>query len=89
MHLRQPEFTYIAQGTFTKNNERIQEFKQTEDSRYIYQNEQDKTCFQHDIAYGGFKDLSRRTFSDKILRDRALIFLKIQNIMDINMGLLQ
>ena len=37
------------------------------DSRYIYQNELDKACFQHDVAYGDFKDLPRRTASDKIL----------------------
>ena len=30
-----------------------------------------KACFQPDMAYGGFKDLKRRTFSDNILRDKA------------------
>ena len=39
MHLRQPEFTYSACEPFTKNKERIQKFKETIDSRYIYQNE--------------------------------------------------
>ena len=48
MHLRQPGVTYIACGSFTKNKERIQKFKQTGDSRYIYKNELDKDCFQHD-----------------------------------------
>ena len=67
MHLRQPGFTYSACGPFTKNKERIQKFKETGDSRYIYQNELDKACFQHDIAYGDFKDLTRRTASDEIL----------------------
>ena len=38
IHLRQPEFTYSACGPFTKNKERIQKFKQTGDSRYIYKN---------------------------------------------------
>ena len=66
MHLRQPEFTYSACGLFTKNKERIQKFKQTGDSWYIYQNELDIACFQQDIAYGDFKDLTRRTASDKI-----------------------
>ena len=37
-----------------------------EDSLYIYQNELDKTCFQYDMAYGDFKDLTRRTASDNI-----------------------
>ena len=59
MHLRQPRFTYSACGPFTKNKERIQNFKQTGDSRYIYRNELDKACFQHDLAYGGFKDLKK------------------------------
>ena len=70
MHLRQPGFT-IACGPFTKNKERIQKFKQTEDSRYIYKNEIDKACFQHDMAYGDFKDLKKRTTADKVLRDKA------------------
>ena len=42
MDLRLPGFTYSACGPFTKNKERIQIFKETGDSRYIYQNELDK-----------------------------------------------
>ena len=38
MHLKQPEFTYSACGPFTENKERIQKFKETGDSRYIYRN---------------------------------------------------
>ena len=45
MHLRQPGFTYNACGPFTKNKQRIQKFKETGDSRYIYKNELDKVCF--------------------------------------------
>ena len=71
MHLKQPGFTYSACGPFTKNKERIQKFKETGDTSYIYKNELDKACFQHDMAYGNFKDLARRTFSDKILSDKA------------------
>ena len=67
VHLKQPGFTYSACGAFTKNKERIQKFKETGDTNYIYKNELDKTCFQHDMAYGGFTDLKRRTFSDKVL----------------------
>ena len=66
MHLRQPGFTYSAGGPFTKNNKRIQKFKQTGDSRYIYRNELDKACFQLDMAYGDFKDLAKRTAADKV-----------------------
>ena len=71
MHLRQSEFTYSACGPFTKNKEKIQKFKETGDSRYIYQNELDKACFHHDMAYGDFKDLFRSASSDKILLDKA------------------
>ena len=39
MHLKQPEFTYSACGPFTKNKERIQKFKETKDTKYIYRNE--------------------------------------------------
>ena len=69
MHLRQPGFTYSVCGSFTKNKERIQKFKKTGDTGYIYKNE--KACFQHDVAYGDFKDLTKRTIADKVLRDKA------------------
>ena len=36
MHLKQSAFTYSACGPFPKNKERIQKFKETADSRYIY-----------------------------------------------------
>ena len=42
----------------------------------IYKNELNKACFQHDIAYGDFKDLKRRTASDKILRNKAFNIAK-------------
>ena len=71
IHLKQTGFTYSACGPFTKNKKRIQKFKETGDTSYIYKNELDKACFQHDMAYGDFKDLTRRTASDKILRDKA------------------
>ena len=76
MHLKQPGFTYSACGPFTKNIERIQKFKETGDTNYIYKNELDKACFQHDMAYGDFKDLARRTASDKVLRDKAFNIAK-------------
>ena len=41
------------------------------DSIYIYKNELDKACIQHDMAYGGFKDLVIKTASYKVLRDKA------------------
>ena len=66
MHLKQSGFTYSACEPFARNRERIQNFKVTGDSRYIYQNELDKACFKHNTTYGDFKDLTRRTASDKI-----------------------
>ena len=57
MHLKQPGFTYSACGPFTKNKKRIQKFKETRDTRYIYKNELDKACFQHDMTHGDFTDL--------------------------------
>ena len=71
MHLRQPGFTYSACGPFTKNKERIKKFMQTGNTDFIYKNELDKACFQHDMAYGKAKDLVRRTQSDKVLRDKV------------------
>ena len=76
MHLRQSGFTYSALGPFTRSKKRIQKFKQTGDSRYIYKNELDKTCFQHDMAYGDFKDFKKRTAADKVLRDKAFNITK-------------
>ena len=76
MHLKQPGFTYSACGPFTKNKERIKKYKKTGDTNYIYKNELDKACFQHGMAYGDFKDLARRTVSDKFLRDKAFNIAK-------------
>ena len=52
MHLRQPGSAF---GLFPKNKQRIQRFIETADTKYIYKNELDKACFQHDMAYGDFK----------------------------------
>ena len=76
IHLRQPGFTYSSCGPFTKSKERIQKFKQTGDSLYIYKNELDRACFQHDMAYGDFKDLKKRTAADNVLRDKAFNIAK-------------
>ena len=63
-----------ACAPFTKNKERIQKSKETGDTGY--KNELDKACFQHDRAYGGVKDLARRTASDKVLGDKAFNIAK-------------
>ena len=71
MHLRQPRLVYSASGPFTRHKERIKEFKHTGDLRYIYRNELDKACFQHDSTYANHKDLINTTEADKVLRDKA------------------
>ena len=71
MHLKQPGFTYSAYKPFTKNKERIQKLMQAGNTNAIYKNNLDKACFQHDMTYGKYKDLTKRTQSDKVLRDKA------------------
>ena len=50
MHLKQLGFTYSACRPFTKNKERIKKFKETGNTSYIYKNELDQACFQHDMG---------------------------------------
>ena len=71
MHLKQPGFIHSTCSPFTKNKGRIEKFMQTGNPDFIYKNELDKACFQHDMAYGKSKDLVKRTQSDKVLRDKA------------------
>ena len=61
IYFKQSGFTCSACGPFAKNKESIKKFKETRDLRYIYQNELVKACFQHDMAYSGFKNLDRIT----------------------------
>ena len=61
MHLKEADFAYSACGPFTKNKERIENFMQTGNTNFIYKNKLDKACFQHDMAYGKSKDLTKRT----------------------------
>ena len=71
MYLKQLGFTYGSCGLFAKNKQRIQRFEETGGTNYIYRNELDRAYFQYDMAYGDFKDLERRTQSDKVLKDKA------------------
>ena len=71
MPLKQPGFTYSACGLFTRNKERIEKFIQTGNTDFIFRNELDKACFQHNIAYGKSKDFAKRTQLDKVLRDEV------------------
>ena len=45
MHLKQPGFTYIACGPFTKNKKRIEKFMQTGNTDFIYKNELIRLAF--------------------------------------------
>ena len=76
IHLRQPQFTYSTCGTFTKHEQRIQKFKETGDTNYVYKNELDKACFVHDAAYSDSKDLTKRTIADKNLKNKAFDIAK-------------
>ena len=65
MHLKQAWFTYSTCGPFTKNKEITKKITETGDSRYIYQNELDKACFQNDSTSGG--TVKNKNISDKEL----------------------
>ena len=58
LHLKQPVFTYNPCGTFTKHRERIQNFGETGHLKHLYENELNKACFTHDVAYSDSKDLA-------------------------------
>ena len=79
MHLKQPGFTYSPCGPFTKNKKKTEKFMQTGNTNFIYRNELDKGCFQHDMAYGKFKDLIKRTQSDKVLKDKVFKIVNSPN----------
>ena len=76
MHLRPPQITYSACRPFTKHKQRIQKFKETGYTNYLYKNELDKACFAHDAAYSDSKDLTKRTVADKIFKNRAFNIAK-------------
>ena len=75
MHIWQPGFTDSTCVLSSKSKERIYNVKETGASRYIYQSKLHKPCFQHGMTYD-FKDLTRRTASDKILHDKAFNIAK-------------
>ena len=72
MHLKQLGFIYSACGPFTKSKERIEKLMQTGNTGYIYKNDLHKADFQHDMAYGDFKDFNKIRQLDKFLIDKAL-----------------
>ena len=80
IHLRQPQFTYSACGPFTRHEERIQKFKETGDTNYIYMNELDKAFLLMMLHILIVKILQKEPLQIKI---EHLILLKIQNMMGI------
>ena len=73
LHLADPIVKkYIACGPFTKHTQRIQDFLNTGKLSYLYKNDLDKVCFQHDMAYKKFKDLEKITQPDVILKNKEL-----------------
>ena len=38
--------------------------------KFIYKNDLDKACFQHDMFYGKYKDLTKKTQSGNVLREK-------------------
>ena len=89
LYLRLLKLTYSVCRPFKKTKENNKKINKTGDSRKIYQNKLDKTCFQHGMTYGDFKDLLRGTTFDKALCQKVSIMLKTPEVMDINLELLQ
>ena len=75
MHLKQPRFTYSASDPFTKNKERIEKIMQTGNTDYICKNDLDRACFQHDMACGKYKDLTKGIQPDKVFKGKAFEIL--------------
>ena len=70
-----------------KIEKRIEKFNEAGDTDNIYKNEVDKAYFQHDMAYGDFKDLKKRTIADKVLRDKAFKIASNQKYDEYQRGL--
>ena len=87
MHLKQHGFTYSTCDLFTKNKQRVQKFMQTVNTDYIYKNDLDKACFQHDMAYDKYKDLAKRTESDTVLEDKSFKIASNSNYAGYQRGL--
>ena len=75
IYLIQPEFTYSTCGPFTKAQKKSKNTKEQE-IHYIYRNKLDKACSQHEMAYGDFKDLTKRAVPNKVLHDKAFNIAK-------------
>ena len=54
------KFKYIKLQESSGLFKETREFKETVGSKYIYRNDLDKTCFEYDMAYADFKDLTKK-----------------------------
>ena len=69
IHLWDPKVKkYSACGSFTKHQERIDQFMKDGRLSHIAKNKLDPACFQHDAAYNKYKDPVNRTQSDIVLK---------------------
>ena len=72
LHIWDPKVKkYSTCGTFTRHEQRIDQFMKNGKLSGICKNEFDKACFQHDMAYNKYKDLKNRTQSDIVLKNKA------------------
>ena len=71
MHLKQPGFTYSACGPFTKTKERIEKFMQTGKQEIQIIFTRMVLVELVDMACGKCKDLTKKTESHKVLKDKA------------------
>ena len=81
LHLTQPGFNYGACGRFTKQKERIYNFRETVNVKHLYRNELDKACFAHDAAYSDSKDLAKKIFQIRFQIIELMEMLEIGNMM--------
>ena len=72
IYLKQPGFTYSACPPLANNKEKLQKFVQTGNTNYIDKNDLDQGCFQHDKAYSKYRDLTKRTGSGSVWREKVL-----------------
>ena len=84
MHLKDSVFTYRACGPFTRNKERIKKIKKQEIQDIFTEMCLIKSLFW---TWYDFKDLARRTASDKVLKDKLFSIAKFENTTDIKEGL--
>ena len=71
MHLTKPEFPGSACVSLTKDRERTQKFRETENLKHLYGKKLEKACFPHDEVFSDTKELAKRTIWDRILKDTA------------------